>query len=482
MQKRPLRLPLALARALVVTASVPMSIWAAELHEVPIVDPLSFPAASEARAVAAPDVADMSPVAAVPRLPPAIIAALSRSAPAGVLSGWDAGTRLLARRPEKTFFTSQVHLQWGLHDVFQLMDQASALSSPKARAAALVGLQSALQESLEKIASARGSVPEVRAMAKGALDRFISEGIPAEEFLSRREMESSFSRLSEAAGRRRRDAKPWAKLDRPSKEGTRRFDVSLKEYRGKLDAQLERLKGAQRREALARGRPDRFTPEFRDLLKANVQAERRRARRLLTRAEDRVTGSTKWFCILGIMEPQTTKQQSEAYDPSQALRPRLNGAGGLTVDAGFETDIADPRVRKWIKASIEKAWSGVVGAGAQRLRLQIQVRLRLVRDGRFSPGGLRIVQTKEGTHAAPADGAIYLNPVDVDDSTAAHEFGHLLGLPDEYVQVYDGKARRFQFMIRGGNLMGGYASKASPEHIARVLANMLAFLKGQVGR
>lgn len=136
--------------------------------------------------------------------------------------------------------------------------------------------------------------------------------------------------------------------------------------------------------------------------------------------------------------------------------------GGFVVRAALESDIQEAWVLDAVKRSIEEYWQGSFELDGRTVHLRVEVSiLRLAPGQPFSAGALKVAEGTTVSHARP-DG-MYLSR-SFSYHTPAHEFGHLLGLPDEYSEVYDGPSRASIHMQNEGSLMGGAAGVLHPRH------------------
>lgn len=145
-------------------------------------------------------------------------------------------------------------------------------------------------------------------------------------------------------------------------------------------------------------------------------------------------------------------------------------AGGLRLDATFETTIRNDAVLRAFKRSIETLWNGPVrikGGGTRRLQTRVHLR-RVDSDQQFSPGGLRLVE-------GPSNRAMR-NQIQLGRSfsftTPAHEFGHILGLRDTYKALYDPRARSFVEVQDRRTLMGNRGAPLSCELMTAACNNV----------
>ncbi|MDE2141780.1 MAG: hypothetical protein KGJ84_05150 [Elusimicrobia bacterium] len=127
-----------------------------------------------------------------------------------------------------------------------------------------------------------------------------------------------------------------------------------------------------------------------------------------------------------------------AHRPGRVVwRPRSPGLelvaepGGWRIEASFESDVRDPARLRAVKAVIEETWRGEFSWRGERMRIRTVVRVDPIPENtRFSGRRLVLKDAGEGTSMA-RQGVIYLAQ-DGEYMEPAHEFGHILGLADDY--------------------------------------------------
>ena len=125
--------------------------------------------------------------------------------------------------------------------------------------------------------------------------------------------------------------------------------------------------------------------------------------------------------------------------------------GGVVVTARFETRIDNDDVLAAVKKSIEHHWHGAFEAEGEKLSFKTIVAIdRLAPDQNYSKNALRLIED-DVANAKPDYLAISR---EFQFDVPAHEFGHILGLPDEYVEYYDGEKRSAFQTSNNGSIMG----------------------------
>ncbi|MDD5656808.1 MAG: hypothetical protein PHF00_06090 [Elusimicrobia bacterium] len=140
--------------------------------------------------------------------------------------------------------------------------------------------------------------------------------------------------------------------------------------------------------------------------------------------------------------------------------------GGFRVEADFQTDIRDPEVRRVVKASIEDYWRGEFSYGGKTLRLRARVTIRPLAEGEpFAPERLQLVDGKDADlTSVTSESRVTLSRLFRYD-TPAHEFGHVLGLVDDYREDYDPGTRSAVYTRLPGSLMSSSDGSLQPRHL-----------------
>ena len=137
--------------------------------------------------------------------------------------------------------------------------------------------------------------------------------------------------------------------------------------------------------------------------------------------------------------------------------------GGYRVEAAFETDIQDDAVLANVEASIEDYWRGRFESGGQESTFRVVVSVRKLAPGaQFSDGSLRLVDSRGGVSHAMRDTIVLDRNLRYD--IPAHEFGHILGLADEYREGYDPDLAAAVMLQNHASIMGSPQGKVLPRH------------------
>ncbi len=119
-----------------------------------------------------------------------------------------------------------------------------------------------------------------------------------------------------------------------------------------------------------------------------------------------------------------------------------------------------PRIADWLKENIEDEWKG---AG-------FQLKLNLVANNQISPF-IQFEKNVIPNVSGPTRNLITMDPdYALDDQLTRlvirHEFGHVLGFPDCYVEFYDENTQEMiYYSIEPDNIMCAWGGKVKPSHI-----------------
>ncbi|MBI5883074.1 MAG: hypothetical protein HZB91_08220 [Elusimicrobia bacterium] len=138
--------------------------------------------------------------------------------------------------------------------------------------------------------------------------------------------------------------------------------------------------------------------------------------------------------------------------------------GGWVVKASFETDIQDDAVLRSVKASIEEYWQGSFEFQKKTHTFRTEIEIRKLAPGTaFSQGALAIRDNDKWLSLAGPD--VILLGHDLQYATAAHEFGHTMGLADEYRNGYDPDLRASVEFQNPASIMSSLAGSVLPRHL-----------------
>lgn len=153
-----------------------------------------------------------------------------------------------------------------------------------------------------------------------------------------------------------------------------------------------------------------------------------------------------------LLTPRHKRRRVDRIPKNKNLR-LIPQPGGFRVDAVFQTNIRDRRVLAAVKASIEDYWRGRFTLNGRSLSFRANVKFEeLPPEQAFDPDALHLVASDIALSAVSGN-TIHLQR-DFTYETPAHEFGHILGLPDDYHERFDPVSRRIEYIGYPGNIMG----------------------------
>jgi hypothetical protein len=389
----------------------------------------------------------------------------------------------------------------GMNSVLRPMFLAlrSVTESPKlagdARMRAVAGLLFRYYNALRPLIDDPTMPEPVRARASDVILNFLSEWRVATELLRGGEVRRALDRLEDLEARARalevrgpapvpaapRAAAPsadiergWEVLPAPGERVTadevRQSLVSLDGLKARVDKIaffLERLLTRHRLAGEKDMRPafvEARRLEVLEYLRETVTPVRRLVRGALPRYTEMTLGRT-W------LGDDQRRRPPYVWVPDHPGLTMRAVTGGFAVRAVFETHIDDARTLAEFKRSIEQHWTGSFDVEGRELSFTVAVTVRTIpRGAPYSPDALRL---KESDYPYALPDTIALSRSWQFDA-AAHEFGHILGLPDEYIEFYAPAGRTGVTRYNPGSLMSGHTTGVVHGRHRRFAYNLLA--------
>jgi hypothetical protein len=161
----------------------------------------------------------------------------------------------------------------------------------------------------------------------------------------------------------------------------------------------------------------------------------------------------------------TARAHRAAWVPDNANLRLVPEPGGYRVEADFETNIQDDAVLKTVKASIEEYWRGHFEDNGRDYSFRVVVSIKkLAPDQAFLAGSLRLMDSLSAVSNASPDTIVLDHRLGY--GVPAHEFGHIMGLNDEYREGYDPDLAAAVHLQNRASLMGNSqeGGKVLPRH------------------
>ncbi|TPW19188.1 MAG: hypothetical protein FD126_2934, partial [Elusimicrobia bacterium] len=358
----------------------------------------------------------------------------------------------------------------------------------EARVRAVAGLLYRYYNALRPVVDDPTMPPAVRERAGDVLLNFLSEWRVATELLRGGEVRLALDRLEASEGRARaldveeprpraaaalRHAAPTTDIERGwgvTSDEVRQSLVSLDGLKARVDKIaffLERLL-TRHRLAAERGMRPGFVEarrlEVLEYLRETVTPVRRMARSALPRYTEMTLGRT-W------LGDDQRRRPAHVWIPDHPGLTMRSVPGGVLVRAVFETRIEDATTLAEFKRSIERHWNGTFEVEGRALEFRVEVDVRTIPAGApYSPDALRLKES-DYPHALPDTVALSKS---WQFDAAAHEFGHIMGLPDEYVEFYAPRSRAGVTRFNPGSLMGGHTTGVVHPRHRRVAYGLLS--------
>ncbi len=146
----------------------------------------------------------------------------------------------------------------------------------------------------------------------------------------------------------------------------------------------------------------------------------------------------------------------------------IESPNGFIIRAHFLTDIANQGVLQAVKTSIEDYWRGKFSYRGKNYQIKTEVSFEPIDPEKDVPGDALQIRDSGNRNSHVHDSIIYLERR-FDYATPAHEFGHILGLADEYQETYDFIQHQLVSVSQLNSLMSDHAAGAVlPRHFKTV--------------
>ncbi|MBI5211100.1 MAG: hypothetical protein HY927_14105 [Elusimicrobia bacterium] len=233
---------------------------------------------------------------------------------------------------------------------------------------------------------------------------------------------------------------------------------TIKEWEFLLDKHLRRYRIAMRE--------PRFSQRIRDAMTRNLQWLLGEYQQKAGRLYSGVERITAYSLLTSFLTPDSLKGKPRrvVWVPDNKNLRLIPQPGGYLVQADFETDIQDAAVLAAVKASIEEYWRGSFEWQGRKLTFKVTVTIRTIAPGQpFSEGSLSIRDNAKWMSQAGPN--VFMLGHDLNYATAAHEFGHIMGLADEYRAGFDPDLQASVELQNPASLMSSLAGAVLPRHL-----------------
>lgn len=317
--------------------------------------------------------------------------------------------------------------------------------------------------------------PVTRKMAERARSQFLDDDVLLEELARARQAKTrlaglertAHAQLSPAAAEAAQSSegewvvpKPVPDSERDHRDAPVRFELSLSEIARYVDEAQFRLETLSTRYHVA-ANAHRFSKELVGRLYTEFNGFLAALQAWIPQSQANVSRFP--LVTLRAAFSSADKAHKVMQVPSTADLRLVNEPGGFLVKARFETDIDDADVLGAVKSSIESHWKGDFALHGKSYRFRTEVTIKTLGPGQVpSEGGLRLIDGKDsvsnvlGTRLTLGRSWSY--------DTPAHEFGHIMGLADEYTETYNARKRAAEH-VQPGNIMGADHGRVEARHL-----------------
>ncbi len=371
---------------------------------------------------------------------------------------------------------------WGLYN--SIRNVAMAEKPARERAALALHLSSEYAKFLDKIVDDQRMPVAFRKEAKAAVKPFSDGTLVQALLLARQDRNQWKQTASLSAPQEKRNPKaspqdakepetiaPWL-VPTPEAENktgkageVNSFQWSLREISTKLVNRYFFYEKALSRRRLASAGPIRFSRKLKTRLTYKISKEFKTLRNFIYYYDTDIDRFIDFTIYRGLFPEKKRRVISVAnYDGLEMAET----ASGFVIRAHFLTDIDNQAVLDAVKTSIEDYWRGEFSYSGKTYNLQTEVSIERIKPGTLpSSKQLQILDGfNQTSHVGRGEPIIVLGRTSLSYTTAAHEFGHILGLNDEYQESYN-------FSSHQGSSIAPYDSLMAQDRTGNVLPRHL---------
>ena len=204
-----------------------------------------------------------------------------------------------------------------------------------------------------------------------------------------------------------------------------------------------------------------FSEKFKERIQDDLKKTFSDVRSLFFYDDSLVTRFRNITIFKGFLKRKTRKTCSRAIHEGLQMVER---SGNFVIRAHFLTDIPDEAVLRAVKASIEDYWRGEFSYRGKNYRIETQVSFEPIASRKMIAEN--VLQLLDGGNAnSSVSGSIVSLQRDFNYGTPAHEFGHILGLNDEYFETYDFSRHALESLVTMDSLMNSSGTgETLPRH------------------
>ena len=204
---------------------------------------------------------------------------------------------------------------------------------------------------------------------------------------------------------------------------------------------------------------------------ATEQAAREKAERL----KEALDSAVKYAdYAVGAIYPFIFSFYPLDQDAAWSLHPGLKlveTPKGYRILAAFATAIDRADVIETFRHSIERYWRGAFTRDGRRVEVETAVDVLILRPDQESPQDRLLLKDGKSHSSATPDGIALERRFDF--AVPAHEFGHVLGLPDEYRTVFEEERVSIRSENPESSLMGSLVGLVQPRHLEKALDHLM---------
>lgn len=262
---------------------------------------------------------------------------------------------------------------------------------------------------------------------------------------------------------------PW-KIPAPTKKSERgktteqgNFDISFHEIDADIAMDFFNAERLLSRDKILLER--KFSEKIQERVYRKIEDGILKLRGFIPEYDGKIKRFLDWTIWNGFFPKKERKIESRARH--QGLEFIEYPKGRIVIRAHFLTNIDNQDALGTVKSSIEDYWRGKFSYRGATYKVKTEVSFEPINRGKNIPVGALELRDG-GNEQSHVEGSVLVLGRVFGYSVPAHEFGHILGLTDEYQETYDFERHRRVTATWPDNLMASQKGVVLPRHLKTV--------------